>query len=277
MNRELQEKLDILVKEYKDRYSVSEVPECNYDRLKEAIRDRKYKGQTIFKIDIYTIDRKKFLREEIECKSIVEKERYPFTRLWLKHTIYTIDDKSIEQLIDKEIRKKDAWDEIQYIFVTQIPCDKYATIKSRYSGYPAVNYITMRSYNYEGMLVDTTVSSSPGFGKLSKYYGRALDQIRFKKGDIVEIADLYTEPCSQGIKLGRIIGTPPNIVDACCKFSYWDNYLDDVYKVAILDPKTLKLVSHSVPSINLFYPRFPISQELMEILKNAKAKELWEK
>ena len=64
-------------------------------------------------------------------------------------------------------------------------------MKEPYAFYPSSNYISMRSYDYSGELVDTTVVSSPGFGKLSRYHGRFKDQIRFKQGDIVEIADLY--------------------------------------------------------------------------------------
>lgn len=201
-------------------------------------------------------------------------ERYPFTKLWLNRTIYTIEDNSIVELIDKEIKKKNSSDEIQYIFVTQIPCDKYSKMKEPYWGYPSVNYISMQSYNYEGQLVDRTVTSSPSFGKLSVFYGREKSQIRFKEGDIVEIADLYTEPRKPGIKLGKIIATPLDIIEQCGRFP--GNYLSDAYKVALLNPNNMQLKKFSVPSINVFNPRFPISRELMDILNNVKVKESWE-
>lgn len=287
MNKETKIRLNNLEKEFKKRWHSSDVSEMYSDRLKDALRERKYKGLTIFKIDIYTIERKKlvsnkeyaekhFVQESFTLKSILEKERYPFTKLWLERTIYTIENNSIVELIDKEIKKKNSSDEIQYIFVTQIPCNKYSEIKYHYSGFPYLNYIFMRSYNYDGQLVDRTVTSSPFFGKLSVYYGRSLEQIRFNEGDIVEIADLYTEPCNPGIKLGRIIKRPLNIVEVCREDPNNCNYLSDAYKVAILNPKTMQLKKYSVPSINVFYPRFPISKELMDILNNAKVKESWE-
>lgn len=286
MNKETQIKLSILGKEFRERMNLSVLPDDEIDkRLNDAIRDRKYNGQTIFKIDIYTIEQKElvsnkeyaekhYIPESSEFKRIGDSERYPFTALQIDKTIYTIDNNSIEELISKEIKRKDSFKKIQYIFVAQIPCDKYSKMKEPYWGYPRVNYISMLSYNYEGQLVDRTVTSSPSFGKLSVYYGREKSQIRFKEGDIVEIADLYTEPRNPGIKLGRIIATPLDIIEQCCKSP--SNYLSDAYKVAILNPNNMQLKKFSVPSINVFNPRFPISRELMDILNNAKVKESWE-
>ena len=94
MNKETKIRLNNLEKEFKERWHTSDVSEIYSDRLKDAIRERKYKGQTIFKIDIYTIERKKavsnkeyaekhFVQESFTLKSILDKERYPFTKLWM--------------------------------------------------------------------------------------------------------------------------------------------------------------------------------------------------
>lgn len=280
-------KLNNLEKEFKERWPFDNLSEECSKRLRDALRERKYKGQTIFKIDIYSINRKKvvsnreyaeknFVQESFTLKDILDKERYPFTKLILRNTIYSMEEKSLQELIDKEVKKKDSSYEIQYIFVTQIPCNKYSTIKESYYGYPHENYISRRSYNFEGLLVDQTVASSPSVGKLSYYYGRTSEQIRFNEGDIVEIADLYTSQYNPSVKLGRIIAPPLNIFETCREFKHDLNYLKDAYEVAILEPENMQLKKIKVPAINVFYPRFPISKEIFDVLINAKVKEQWE-
>lgn len=250
-----------------------------YPALKEAVIFRSYKGQTIFKIDIYTIDRETIVSDEELARihfvpptrkwvKIADIDRYPFTPLYLMRSIYCIDESSIIDLIKQETNKRDSRYLIQYFFVTQFPCDRYIRMKEPYAGYPSANYISMCSYDYNGDFVNTTAVSSPGFGKMSRYHGRLKDQIRFKQGDVVEVADLYKcrgEPC---IKIGRVMKTPLDTIDECLlTYGRFDNnYLSDAYKIAVFDPESKELKRRIVPAINVFHPRFPISKDIINIL-----------
>lgn len=273
MNNDTLRKIELLKDEFRIRKGMAGSSEEILCFIKDALREKRYKGQTIYKIDIYAIDKETSENNEEYAKTnfvpiswkwrrIEDIERYPFSPLSLFKSIYTIDYQFIEQLVGKEINRKDALNMIQYIFVTQLPCDKSSTVKEPYCGFPRYNYISMCSYDYKGQLVDTTVTSSPGFGKLSKYYGRQKSQIRFNVGDIVEVANLYRG--KPGVIIGRVKEVPLDIVDMYFKRNIVCNYyLEDSYRITIIDPETRKLKDMSVPSINVFYPRFPIPKAVL--------------
>lgn len=250
-----------------------------YQALKKAVSIQSYSGQTIYKIDIYTIDRKTIVSDDELARihfvpptrkwvNISDIDRYPFTPLYLMRSIYCIDESSIKDLIKQETNKRDSLYLLQYFFVTQFPCDKYIRMKEPYAGHPSANYISMCSYDYNGDFVDTTAVSSPGFGKMSRYHGRLKDQIRFKQGDIVEVADLYECRGEPSIRIGRVIETPFDTIDECLLTNgrFDNNYLSDAYKIAVLDPESKELKRRNIPAINVFHPRFPISKEIINIL-----------
>ena len=276
MNKDTLKNLDVLKESLLKRLNETEISVDLYNRLKEAVREKKYGGQTIFKIDIYTLEKKAlesneryaeihFVQVAKKWREIDDLERYPFSPLTLSKSIYTIDCNSIEELINKEIKRPNSFEMVQYIFVTQFPCGKSSTFNN-YFGFPKSNYISMRSYDYSGQLVDFTVTSSPGFGKLSKYYGRQKNQIRFDIGDIVEVADLYT--FGPMIKIGRVTKIPLDIVETCLTFQEEDNqYLNDSYKIAVIYRESGELKEIYVPSINVFKPRFPVSKGIRDLLK----------
>ncbi len=277
MNSDTLKKFEVLKEELRMRYG-EWCAEEKCDHIKDALKEKKYRGQTIYKIDIYTIEKRTLESDEEDAKihfvptswhwrEIEDVERYPFSPLSLSKSIYTLKFHSIEPLINKEISRKNADEMIQYIFVTQFPCDKSSTVVEKYAHFPPYNYISMHSFDYKGHLVDSTVTSSPGFGKLSNYYGRQKDQIRFNEGDIVEVADLYFG--QPGMKIGRVKKAPLDIIDKCVGFKERNQYLEDSYEIGVIEPELSCLKRMSVPAINVFYPRFPIAKEVLDKLNKS--------
>lgn len=58
MNKDTLKNLDVLKESLLKRLNETEISIDLYNRLKEAVREKKYGGQTIFKIDIYTLEKK---------------------------------------------------------------------------------------------------------------------------------------------------------------------------------------------------------------------------
>ena len=96
-----------------------------------------------------------------------------------------------------------------------------------------------------------------------RFNGRSEDEMRFNSGDIVEIVLEYEEV----VVLGIALLTPPTIEEAKEDGFPLDYYYVSPYYVGYNDNGSY-IHYHEAP-IDLFPPRFPVSDELQKKLKDA--------
>ena len=185
--------------------------------------------------------------------------------------------KKAEMRMYDYIKERDEWeknrdsdDNHHYLgfHITEIPIDD--------NSFPYNdNIVSVRSYTPDGNLWDKCLSSHT-LGEESKFYGREPKDIRFHKGDIVEVlfGGEFTE-------LGIVDSEPPSIQDyerlaERAPDWFFMDFTDDSYTIYYLGEGD----THNHPKCtNIFPPSKPVSKSLKKRLREklAEMQELYSK
>lgn len=121
--------------------------------------------------------------------------------------------------------------------------------------------LTERIYDRKGILIDSRMFSTFGEGKNSKFYGRKPSEIRFSKGEFVEVVGYHEA------YLGMVVGVPiteeevqeinkKTLADGVEELQF--DRFDDSYNVLSYD-KECSGLGH-VNSLRMIKPRFKVSE-----------------
>ncbi|GHT21192.1 hypothetical protein AGMMS4957_09620 [Bacteroidia bacterium] len=177
----------------------------------------------------------------------------------------------------------------------ELYCFHITEIKLNCYGYNYPNVKTRRSYLPDGTLfnesltsevdcpwdieIDSEKYSVEELAQLGAFAGRSPKQIRFRKGEIVELLGSST------VELGIVVGVPSTVQEMIARGAHFGqqgtdfgDYSDDFYRILIGD-KVYNYKEGDDPeefndacpclAVDVFPPRFPVPPELQEVLHKA--------
>lgn len=222
-----------------------------------------------------------FLLEVIETEELEEGQLayYPQYKVRTYSRAYATTQEEAERLMHqdilyrKKIKETDDWmQDVFCYYISEQPMNMM-----HFKG----EYLSQRVYDAEGCLIDKSLcctgfrTYSPNISNMSEYdrntdetfYGRSEEQIRFHKGDIVEVRR------GNEVKLAIVVGTPLTTEWICKKrqelqaklgseaMPYDFDSSDDSYTV--IDGPGYENHDH-VSAMQVFAPHYPISTDIQQ-------------
>ena len=227
---------------------------------------------TIFRVEVYGIDAFE-MKEDSDGETSRQREYYPTFPLCCHHKVLSATLPDAEAVMVRLLKET---------------TDAYCAVITELAFGEDIrgNYVSKRAYDADGTLVDSTKCSSifsEEWDDYRHFRGRMPEEIRFKKGDIVEVFN------GDSVSLAVVVGLPPsvercyNIAKRMCankrnkemtqqqweQFCFKSGYIlddtDDCYTV--VDGPGYINHQHRA-SWHLFKPRFPIPKHIEDKLRH---------